>query len=134
MAYSEYAMQTASQTAGQGPGAMGLAQLCGHCWVIGMERVVRRMLTLAVLTLAMMGPVGLPACDSGCVASAEDRPARDADPPQPVRAQESRGMRQPVDYIYPPPLDDTQRGRLVGDFWTDGQMRRIFDPPAAAGW
>lgn len=96
---------------------------------------MRRMLALAALTLAMMGIAGLPTCDSGCVASAEDgRPAVDSSRPQAVPAGGARGrVREPVDYIYPPPLGEEQRGSLRGDFWTPAEFDRTF-PDTGAGF
>jgi hypothetical protein len=98
---------------------------------------MRRMLTLAALTLAMVGTAGLPACDSGCVAGAQDRPVGAPDRPQVVPAQDGkadkRRIRQPVDYIYPPPLNDRRRGPLRGDFWADDEIKQIFDSRQSFG-
>jgi hypothetical protein len=83
---------------------------------------MRRMLSIAALALGMLGVGGLPRCDSGCVANAEDRrPA-----PVPVQGEQRRHVRQPVDYIYPPPVGEEQRGSLRGDFWTPQERDRVF--------
>jgi hypothetical protein len=85
---------------------------------------MRRMLTLAALTLAMTGAAGL--CDSGCIANAEDRrPA-----PVPVQDEQQRRVREPVDYIYPPPVGEQQHGPVRGDFWTPAEFDRAFPEDA----
>src|SRR5688572_16866496 len=119
-------MRHANRKPESGPGrpecAMGPAQSYGHCSVNGTECVMRRMLTVAALALAMLGAGVLPRCDSGCIANAEDRrPA-----PVPVQDEQRRHVRQPVDYIYPPPVGEEQRGPLRGDFWTPAEFERVI--------
>jgi hypothetical protein len=98
---------------------IGRAQSHGHCSVNGKECVMRRLLTLAVLTLTMAATAGSPMCDSGCIANAEDRrPAVD------MAQQQRHRIRHAADHTYPPPAGE-QRGTLRGDFWTPNERDRV---------
>ena len=80
--------------------------------------------------MVLLGVAGPPTCDSGCVATVQDRPAQDPDRSQVAPAEDKRRIRQPVDYIYPPPLDNKQRGPRRGDFWSRDELDRAFGRPA----
>jgi hypothetical protein len=87
---------------------------------------VRAVRTLAILALAMVGTAGVPTCDSCCVARAADgRPQQPDVIPAQNGTSQPRPMRERVDYIYPPPLNE-QREPLRGDFWDPQDVDRTF--------
>jgi hypothetical protein len=102
---------------------------------------MRRMLTLGILVVAVVGVVEVPSCDSGCAVRADEVPPtlkKSDHLPIPPARETARNWPSQSDWRYIPEqmprlLYQKQRGPLRGDFWTDDEQKRLLDPPAMFG-
>lgn len=96
---------------------------------------------LGILVVAVVGVVELPFCDSGSGVRAEGAPPalKKSDRlPIPPGSEAAGNWPPQSDWRYMPEqmprlLYQKQRGPLRGDFWTDDEHKRLFDPPATFG-